>query len=75
MEFGILYHHIGMISISKSQLYVIMSLAHIIIPCCLAYRYRSLEPMCGAFVFKCKLLICTHLGGVPLSFWQHVVSC
>jgi hypothetical protein len=24
----------------------------------------SFEPRCCAFVFKCKLLICTHLGGV-----------
>ena len=26
------------------------------------------KPRWGAFVFKCKLLICTHLGGAFLSF-------
>ena len=41
--------------------------------CCIAYVLRHLVPMCGAFVFKCKLLICTHVGGVPLSFVNMVV--
>ena len=70
MEFGILYHHIGMISIPWSQLFVFVSCY---CSCCIAYVLRHLVPMCGAFVFKCKLLICTHVGGVPLSFVNMVV--
>ena len=36
--------------------------------CWISLVMRHLAPICCAFVFKCKLLVCTHVGGVPLCF-------
>ena len=42
--------------------------------CWIPIVLRHLAPICCAFVFKCKLLVCTHVGGVPLCFAIMLVS-
>ena len=46
---------------------------YISIPLFHTFLMDSSIPTCCAFVFKCKLLICTHLGGVFLIFWKFVI--
>ena len=43
---------------------------------CLLYQIEgNFEPICCAFVFQCKLLICTHLGGSFPIILRHVAIC
>ena len=61
----------GMISISQLLSLLCLISMQMSISCLLQMFHlsrlrESFKPICCAFVFKCKLLICTHLGGASL---------
>src|SRR5664279_3568909 len=55
----------------KSQLVVFECLISYANISCLR---RGFEPICCAFVFQCKLIICTNLGGASLFFGFMMIS-